>query len=371
MAIKICLDAGHYGKSNRSPAVPEYYESDMNWKLHLLLKAELEKYGFEVKTTRADKDKDLYVTDRGLASKGCDMFLSLHSNAVGNGVDENVDHVAVYHLTKDDNLNIDEKSQDLAIKLAPVIADVMEVKNGARVLTRVSPTDKNGDGVMNDNYYGVLNGARIAGTPGMIIEHSFHTQTRATKWLMQDANLAKLAKAEAEVIAEHYGMKKQDDTASYKVGDIVDFYGDTHYRGANSAERIPCTAGEAEITAVSEGAKHPYHLKRTGKGGPYGWVDAGTFRKDAPEPTPIPDVPSTGDFTLGMRLLKKGCEGDDVLALQILLRGRGYNGDMAQKLDGIFGSKTEGAVKLYQKAKGLAADGIAGKNTMSSLLGTK
>ena len=369
MAIKICLDAGHYGKYNRSPAVPEYYESDMTWKLHLLLKTELEKYGFEVKTTRADKNKDLYVTDRGLASKGCDMFLSLHSNAVGNGVNENVDHVALYHLTKDDNLTIDEKSQDLALKLAPVIADVMEVKNGARVMTRVSPTDKNGDGVMNDNYYGVLNGARIAGTPGMIIEHSFHTQTRATKWLMQDANLAKLAKAEADVIAEHYGMKKQDDTASYKVGDIVDFYGDTHYRGANSTERIACTAGEAEITAVSEGAKHPYHLKRTGKGGPYGWVDAGTFRKDAPEPTPVPDVPSTDDFTLGMRLLKKGCEGDDVRAMQILLEANGCGGKMNPALYGSYGSKTVVAIEMFQRKVGLNPDGICGKATWEKLLG--
>ena len=35
MAKKICLDAGHYAKYNRSPVVPEYYESVMNWKLHL------------------------------------------------------------------------------------------------------------------------------------------------------------------------------------------------------------------------------------------------------------------------------------------------------------------------------------------------
>ena len=61
----VCLDAGHYGKYNRSPAVPEYYESEMNWKLHLLLKAELEKYGIKVITTRADKDKDLGLTARG------------------------------------------------------------------------------------------------------------------------------------------------------------------------------------------------------------------------------------------------------------------------------------------------------------------
>lgn len=265
MAIKICLDAGHYGKSNRSPAVPEYYESDMNWKLHLLLKAELEKYGFEVKTTRADKDKDLYVTDRGLASKGCDMFLSLHSNAVGNGVNENVDHVALYHLTKDDNLTIDEKSQDLALKLAPVIADVMEVKNGARVMTRVSPTDKNGDGVMNDNYYGVLNGARIAGTPGMIIEHSFHTQTRATKWLMQDANLAKLAKAEAKVIAEYFGISYPQSEPVFRV----------------TIENVPKTRA-AEL--VREGAERGWAVN----------VEAMEVAEVAPEapaePAPAPEI---------------------------------------------------------------------------------
>ena len=34
---RVCLDAGHWGKYNRSPVVPAYYESEMNWKLHLLL----------------------------------------------------------------------------------------------------------------------------------------------------------------------------------------------------------------------------------------------------------------------------------------------------------------------------------------------
>lgn len=36
MAIKVCLDAGHYGKYNRSPAVSSYYESDMIYWLRFL-----------------------------------------------------------------------------------------------------------------------------------------------------------------------------------------------------------------------------------------------------------------------------------------------------------------------------------------------
>lgn len=79
-------------------------------------------------------------------------------------------------------------------------------------------------------------------------------------------------------------------------------------------------------------------------------------------------APAKVDYTLGMRYLKRGCEGEDVRALQILLKGRGYNGSMNTP-DGIFGPRTDGAVKAYQKAKGLVADGIVGEITMGSLLG--
>ena len=40
--MKLCLDAGHYGKYNQSPVVPAYWESEFTWKFHLLLKSELE-----------------------------------------------------------------------------------------------------------------------------------------------------------------------------------------------------------------------------------------------------------------------------------------------------------------------------------------
>lgn len=73
-----------------------------------------------------------------------------------------------------------------------------------------------------------------------------------------------------------------------------------------------------------------------------------------------------GDYVLELRNLKKGCKGEDVKALQILLLGNAYDcGDV----DGIFGSRTETAVKACQKDRKLTVDGIAGENTMSSLLG--
>ena len=65
-----------------------------------------------------------------------------------------------------------------------------------------------------------------------------------------------------------------------------------------------------------------------------------------------------------MRALKKGCRGDDVRELQEMLNKIGYDCGTA---DGIFGTKTEKAVKRFQEAEGLEADGIAGEKTQEIL----
>ena len=73
----------------------------------------------------------------------------------------------------------------------------------------------------------------------------------------------------------------------------------------------------------------------------------------------------TGKLTANdMPLIKKGSEGSAVLQLQKMLNAKGY------KLteDGDFGSKTEAAVKAYQKANGLEVDGEVGEKTWASLM---
>ena len=56
------------------------------------------------------------------------------------------------------------------------------------------------------DYYGVLRGAASVGVPGILLEHSFHTNRRATDWLLNDENLERMAVAEAETIAAHFGV---------------------------------------------------------------------------------------------------------------------------------------------------------------------
>lgn len=196
---KICLDAGHYGKYNRSPVVKEYYESDMAWKLHLLLKKYLEQYGFEVILTRSSQEKDMELTDRGKKAKGCDLFLSLHSNAASA---ENVDYVLCMYQVDDNCGDMDEESKALAKKLADCVGSVLGAE--AKTWSTQSSQDRDGNGC-KDDYYGVLRGAHSVGVPGVIIEHGFHTNKTQAEWLMKDSNLDKLAKAETAVIADYYG----------------------------------------------------------------------------------------------------------------------------------------------------------------------
>ncbi len=210
MEWTICIDAGHYGKYNQSPAVPAYWESQQMWALQQHLKTALQSYGFRVITTREQQEKDLSLQQRGMKAAGCDLFLSLHSNAAGNTA---ADHVSVYRLVDDESTDLDERSNAIAQHMAPVIAQTMGVADGCKILTRKSSNDRNGDGQLNDNYYGVLNGCRQAGAPGLLVEHSFHTNPRAASWLLDDENLQKLAQAEAACLAACFGMEQQETVA--------------------------------------------------------------------------------------------------------------------------------------------------------------
>lgn len=62
-----------------------------------------------------------------------------------------------------------------------------------------------------------------------------------------------------------------------------------------------------------------------------------------------------------------GSSGEDVKKLQQALNDCGYS----LEVDGQFGSKTQAAVKDYQKKNGLSVDGIVGQKTWGSLNGKK
>lgn len=74
--------------------------------------------------------------------------------------------------------------------------------------------------------------------------------------------------------------------------------------------------------------------------------------------------------TIELSVLRKGSKGDEVKTLQRLLKALGYKGSDQKDLaiDGDFGGNTCYALRAYQNAKGLAVDGICGKNSWNAIL---
>lgn len=201
--VKIMLDPGHAGRYyNASPVVSGYYESTMTWSLAEKLKASLERRGFFVGMTRTDIDEDPPLVERGRRSAGYDLFLSLHSNA---SVNESAEAPWMICFSDDVNIDADEVSRELGKLLGLAVSGVMGVDEPF-IYTKMTDFDRDGNGLLDDEYYGVLFGAKSVGTPGVIVEHSFHTNKSAAEWLMSEANLAALAEAEADVLLEYFGL---------------------------------------------------------------------------------------------------------------------------------------------------------------------
>lgn len=191
--MKICLDAGHYKGYNQG-IVKSYYEGNVMWKLTNLQKKYLEEYkDVTVVLTRSDISTDLSLSSRGAKAKGCDLFLSNHSNACGT---ESVDRPVIIYAY--DNKN---KADVFGKKLGQAIQTAMGTKQNYQMM------QKKGS---NGEYYGVMRSARANGCPlYYIVEHGFHTNKNSCNWLLSDSNLEKLVKAEVEVIAKHFGLTKK------------------------------------------------------------------------------------------------------------------------------------------------------------------
>jgi peptidoglycan hydrolase-like protein with peptidoglycan-binding domain len=71
-----------------------------------------------------------------------------------------------------------------------------------------------------------------------------------------------------------------------------------------------------------------------------------------------------GRPAFGSRTMKKGDRGWDVAAMQYILARRGYP---PGAIDAVFGPMTDAALRNFQRALGLASDGLAGPQTIAGL----
>lgn len=81
----------------------------------------------------------------------------------------------------------------------------------------------------------------------------------------------------------------------------------------------------------------------------------------------VADIVKTNPYTVPTVTLKNGSKGSGVKWLQFELNERGYG----LAVDGIFGKKTEEAVRSYQNKRSLVSDGICGARTRAELVAGK
>lgn len=188
MAYKIVIDPGH-NPADRNTGNNGYYEYYGMWKLSSYLKDELEKKGFDVSLTRRETLNPSLV-ERGEQGRGADLFISEHSNAY-NGTARGVE---VFYSVK--------RPED------KIFADAM-AKNISTLMGNPDLGGKTREStqIKGDDYYTVINTAANAGAKHiLLVENGFHDNVYDEAFLMDDENLRKLAKVQAETICSFFNV---------------------------------------------------------------------------------------------------------------------------------------------------------------------
>ncbi len=191
----IILDPGHGQFGNPHTTREGFYEGTQNFILAGFLRDELVSLGFDVRMTRNKVEDNPDLVERGSMSGklGAVLFLSLHSNAPGGKPgDEHYEKACgaeTFYSVSDL-----EGNAPIARDLTEAVVRTMETTSRG-IKTRRSTENENID------YYGVLRSAAASGCKrAFLIEHGFHTNPKESAFLQDSDRLARLAKAEAEVI---------------------------------------------------------------------------------------------------------------------------------------------------------------------------
>lgn len=239
--MKITVDAGHGYKANQSPIIDEYYEGTYMWYLGCMLVERLKEYGFEVAFTRESINDDPAVYDRGklAGDNGSNLFISLHSDAIGKSADGTYNQTATgttvyYSLANAEGAAIGKQ-----------IGEAVAALFGHKF--RGCKTKAYSDSKPTTDYYGVIRGAAQNGcTLALIVEHGFHTNAADVAFLMNDENLAAIADTEAEIIANWFGMEKQKNDAAELSDEIAKVHGEVIALGEKYR------ALQADVTGIAE-----------------------------------------------------------------------------------------------------------------------
>ena len=203
----IVLDPGHGGTDSGAEnqnGISSESESKLTLKIANYVKKELEKSSqFVVYMTRTD-DSYVGLSERVnyAASKNADILVSLHLNSAdsktANGAEILVPRTGRYNSKIAENAG--QLAQDILKKLVS-----LGLYNRGLVYRDSASGTKYPDGSTAD-YYAIVRQGLQAGIPSIIVEHAFISSTVDAKFLDSEADLQKIGRADAEGIAQYFGV---------------------------------------------------------------------------------------------------------------------------------------------------------------------
>jgi N-acetylmuramoyl-L-alanine amidase len=234
---KIFIDPGHGGSDRANRGSTGYIEADGVLKISLILERELLSTGqFQVGLSRRT-DATLGLTERGQAAAkfGAQLFISEHTNASGKALNTTVRGCTVYE-------SVDLPDEALGAKMSKAIATALGIPDRG-------VHDRESEKYPGEDYYTVIDTAQDAGVPHvLLIESAFHDHVADEAILKNEANLLKIAQAQAAVICEVFGVK-YPAVKEMSIDDAID---------------ILSTLRSGQLIVISDPAKWKNNMK-TGK----------------------------------------------------------------------------------------------------------
>ncbi len=190
--LVIVLDPGH-GGSDIGAITKGRMEKELNFRVAMACKKELQKYeGVEVYLTR-DKDEEISLADRAIVAKeySADLLISLHFNASES---HTLSGAETYVSSK---APLRQKAEKFALTELALLEQYGVPIHGN--FTRLNDN--------NDDYYGIIREASSRRIPTVIVEHCYLDVPAEEKFYDTPDDLERFGKIDATAIAMTYGLK--------------------------------------------------------------------------------------------------------------------------------------------------------------------
>ncbi len=285
MAFKVAIDAGH-GSNTAGKRTPDgYREHWINVKTAYycdlaLKRCDIQTVKIAWDNTNAKDDPDVSLNDRikRIKDAGCDVAISMHANAFGNGVDFNsASGVVVYVHSTPGQVKDSKKLAECIHKY--IIQGTKQVDRGVK-----------------SNQFAMCSAGMMGVKGASLIEIGFMTNKIEADLMKGEAFCKEQGEQVAMGVCEYLGVKYVKEAPKpvtpapakikVKVGDKVSYTG-VLYSNSNGGRTVSVKNRTMYIKQVVNKGKYPILLSATNGGVGIGWVSAAMLGAKVSTPVPM------------------------------------------------------------------------------------